>query len=335
MFLDRKITKSILRVNENLKDIEHGKWETILCERSSPEFEQLSRYINSMVESLIDFPKIMSKALEFSEVPIAICEYVSETDRFTTTNRVKDILLLTDEEYNAILNNPKNFESMLDKICTEDKCYDNGIYCIKRREQKFIRIETFTYKKSRITILIDMTREIVEKEKITEERDTDILTGLYNRRAFYRQVDKFFAESDDSQRAALILIDLDNLKKINDEYGHVAGDNYLLAMSELLHLYDGKGRIAARMGGDEFILFVYNMEFDEVDNLMNELISQRGHKSVSVENEIIVKLEFSAGCAYYPSEAKDYKKLIKIADERMYQDKEQRKKELKTLMGDY
>lgn len=326
MFLDRKITKSILRVNEKLKDIEHGNWETVLRESSSPEFEQLSRYINSMVESLIDFPKMMSKALEFSEVPIAICEYVPEADRFTTTNRVKDILLLTDEEYNVILNNPKNFEYMLNKICTEDKCYDNDIYCIKNGEQKYIRVETFTYKKSRITILIDMTREIVEKEKIAEERDTDILTGLYNGRAFYRQVDKFFAESDGSQRAALVLIDLDNLKKINDEYGHVAGNKYLMAMSEVLHLYNGNGRIAARMGGDEFILFMYNMEIDEVNNLMNELISQRDHKSVKVENEIMVKLEFSAGCAHYPSEAKDFNKLIKMADARMYQDKEQRKK---------
>lgn len=108
LFLDKNIIKSILRINGDLKKIEQGKCDVVLCEDSLPEFEQLSGYINSMVGSILDFPQKLSKALEYSEVPIAICEYAPKVNSLTATSRTKDILLLTEEGMDSFMEKPEN-----------------------------------------------------------------------------------------------------------------------------------------------------------------------------------------------------------------------------------
>ncbi|MDO5402638.1 MAG: GGDEF domain-containing protein [Eubacteriales bacterium] len=328
-FLDKRIIKSILNVNDNLKRIEQGKWDTVLCEKSLPEFEQLSIYINSMVESLLDFPQIMSKALEMSQMPIAICEYVQANNRFTTTNRVRSILSLNDEEYNEIMDNPQSFDTKLQELLVREPDYEDNIFFLNRGEKRFIKVETFYFKLSKITILIDVTKDIAEKQHIEIERDTDMLTGLYNRRAFYRLSDKAFGEFKYDTRGALVVIDLDNLKRVNDDYGHLAGDKYLLAMADMLHLFEAPDRIVSRMGGDEFIIFIYNISGNsEIEDLMDTIRSQRGHIMVDVGQDKQVKLEFSAGYALYPEDANNCLQLITVADERMYHEKLQRKRNM-------
>ena len=182
LFLDKNIIKSILRVNGDLKKIEQGKWDIVLCEDSLPEFEQLSGYINSMVGSILDFPQKISKALEFSEVPIAICEYVPKVNSLTATSRAKDILLLTEEEMDSFMEKPEKFMKWLSELFCEEKRYEGNVYCLDRERKYFVKKETFSYKDSELLILINVTAEIWEKERLAEERDRDALTGIYNRR---------------------------------------------------------------------------------------------------------------------------------------------------------
>lgn len=325
VLLDRKIIRSIHNINRELKKIEQGKWDTILSEDATEEFVQLSSYINSMVGSLLNFTGKISKALELSEVPIGICEYVPGANRFMATSRVKDILMLTDEELNGFMENPEKFEETRRALCKRENCLENNIYCLKKEEEHFIRVETFLYQKSRMTILIDATEDIQEKQSIAKERDTDLLTGLYNRRAFFGKMQMLFEAPEQLKTAVMIMIDLDNLKVVNDIYGHSSGDKYLLAFAEYLHSCEIEGKVAARLGGDEFVLFVYGLdEKAEADNIINEMMAFRGSHYVYIENEKDILLEFSMGAAFYP-EKEDYQDLIKLADSRMYHDKKIRK----------
>lgn len=325
LFLDKNIIKSILRVNGDLKRIEQGHWDTVLCENSLPEFAQLSGYINSMVGSIVDFPEKLSKALELSEVPIAICEYVPETKMITVTSRVKDILQIREEELEALLEQPEHFATLLKELFQPGNRYDNNIYCLGESENRFVKMESFPYKNSNIIILIDVTAEITEKERLSEERDTDALTGLHNRRAFRRQVKALMEEKAYGTRAAMVLMDLDNLKRVNDIHGHLAGDKYICTMAETLAAGIEKGQIAARLGGDEFVLFLYDSEEADIEEALERLRSNRGQKKVVLENGEVMTLEFSMGVAWYPEEVPDYRHLVSLADERMYAEKLQRK----------
>lgn len=326
VLLERKIIRSILNINRELKKIEQGKWDTVLSENTTEEFAQLSSYINSMVGSLLNFTGKVSKALELCEVPIGICEYVPGVNRFMATSRVKDILMLTDEEFNEFSENPEKFEEKRRALCKKENCLENNIYRLKKEELHFVRVETFTYQKSKMTILIDVTRDIQEKQSIEEERDTDLLTGLYNRRAFFRKMEELFENPEQLKTAVMLGVDLDNLKVVNDLHGHASGDSYLLAFAECLHSCGVEEKVAARIGGDEFALFAYGLEGKtEADEIIAKLLSCRGSRSVMIENGEDVWLEFSVGWAFYPDEKTDYQNLIKLADTRMYKDKKIRK----------
>ena len=326
LFLDKNIIKSILRVNGDLKKIEQGKWDIVLCEDSLPEFEQLSGYINSMVGSILDFPQKISKALEFSEVPIAICEYVPKVNSLTATSRAKDILLLTEEEMDSFMEKPEKFMKWLSELFCEEKRYEGNVYCLDRERKYFVKKETFSYKDSELLILINVTAEIWEKERLAEERDRDALTGIYNRRAFMSYVTPMVEEKVHDGHGAIVMIDLDNLKKVNDIYGHMSGDRYIRTMADILAEAPTERKIAARLGGDEFVLFLYDMEKEEITATLNQICSYRGKREIEMENGDKVLLEFSIGVAMYPEEETEYKQLISVADERMYEEKQQRKK---------
>lgn len=326
LFLDKNIIKSILRVNGDLKKIEQGKWDMVLCEDSLPEFEQLSGYINSMVGSILDFPQKLSKALEFSEVPIAICEYVPETNSLTATSRTRDILLLAEERMDGFMEKPETFMEGLSELFCEENRYEGNVYCLDKEKKHFVKKETFSYKDSELLILINVTAEIREKERLAKERDRDALTGIYNRRAFRHYVMPMVAENVHGSQGAIAMIDLDNLKKVNDIYGHISGDRYIRTMADILAEAPTERKIAARLGGDEFVLFLYDMEKEEITATLNQICSYRGKREIEMENGDKVLLEFSIGVAMYPEEETDYNRLISIADERMYAEKQQRKK---------
>lgn len=99
---------------------------------------------------------------------------------------------------------------------------------------------------------------------------TDELTGVYNRRGFEARFDSWTSMRDRSE-VGIILADLDRFKRINDTYGHKAGDDVLIAVGEALQTYAGPGRIAARLGGEEFVLAIRNVPMSEVKGIAETL----------------------------------------------------------------
>lgn len=83
---------------------------------------------------------------------------------------------------------------------------------------------------------------------------TDPLTGLRNRRGFYRAVPKLLSANDHPQCLSVLMIDLDNFKGINDTYGHATGDRILVAVADTLRRIADAGTVIARVGGEEFLV---------------------------------------------------------------------------------
>lgn len=159
-----------------------------------------------------------------------------------------------------------------------------------------------------------------------QELGQDELTKLCSRRSFYSQVEQLFAKPEQLKNAAIIMIDSDDLKKINDNYGHEYGDRYLCKLAETLNRLSAPFRLIARLSGDEFAILLYNSDTKEdLQRYIQELKYLRDNAmlTLSVTNQIPVR--FSIGTAFYPADGDSYQLLLKYADREMYKDKEKRK----------
>ncbi len=99
---------------------------------------------------------------------------------------------------------------------------------------RYIRMETSREGYAQIGLVEDFTSVMLERQRIEHERDYDALTGLYNRRAFQRESEALFEHSEVLGHAALLMIDLDNLKHTNDTFGHDWGDAYIRQAGQCL-----------------------------------------------------------------------------------------------------
>lgn len=125
--------------------------------------------------------------------------------------------------------------------------------------------------------------------------------------------------------AAMLMIDADGLKAINDTYGHYMGDSYLKAIGDTLKRTAKENSVVARLGGDEYAVFLYGFENkEELEHVIAQIKEIRG-TVFKQEKTHAHTLQFSMGYVLSPDEGTDFHALIRIADERMYQDKKLRK----------
>jgi len=129
--------------------------------------------------------------------------------------------------------------------------------------------------------------------------------------------------NEDRNKFILVIFDLNGLKNTNDNYGHLIGDELIKTFATGLTHLSGEN-IIARFGGDEFVLISFDVDYE---NLINRLESLKGYfndNPIIVEHKRIV-CSFSYGIVDYPAEAKNFNELIRIADERMYENKRRTK----------
>ena len=179
---------------------------------------------------------------------------------------------------------------------------------------------------SEVGLAEDMTTTVLEQQRIEHERDYDTLTGLYRRRAFDRACDALFQQPEKLGCAALLMMDLDNLKQINDTYGHDWGDQYIHQTGQCFAANAPKNTVCSRLSGDEFLLLFYG--YDTQDAIRAELdkLSAALRASCStLPNGKTLNISISGGVAWYPEDGKDLKTLKKYADFAMYQVKQSRK----------
>ena len=120
--------------------------------------------------------------------------------------------------------------------------------------------------------LRDLTEAYQLRDKLTYQASHDALTGLMNRRAFEKHVKCIFSEVDGDSQHCMLYLDLDQFKVVNDSCGHVAGDELLRQISQLLHKGKRASDTLARLGGDEFALLLEGCPLDKAEELAAELI---------------------------------------------------------------
>jgi len=146
----------------------------------------------------------------------------------------------------------------------------------------------------------------------------DPLTGLDNKRGLEVNAKTLMALARrNNQSVAVIFIDIDNFKPINDQFGHDVGDKALIAFSQCLKNILRRSDLIARVGGDEFVLLLSDVN-DEA--CFHKLIAQINAECIQIKsNKNNLGMSFSAGYAVFPEDGTSLHKLINLADKRMYQ----------------
>lgn len=155
--------------------------------------------------------------------------------------------------------------------------------------------------------------------------DVDVKTGLNNSRHFERVMEDELAHSHRMHRPlALLFADLDHFKKVNDQYGHVAGDAVLRGVSGLMLGMMRKGDIVARFGGEEFVAMLPGTDAREATYLAERVRAAVEAHEFDIDDGRTVRCTVSIGVAAYPDHGDDMASLLRRADTAMYHAKRTR-----------
>jgi diguanylate cyclase (GGDEF)-like protein len=164
-------------------------------------------------------------------------------------------------------------------------------------------------------------------ERTHEEAVTDQLTGLPNNRFLILHLTRELARARRlASSVAVLLLDLDNLKDINDNYGHPAGDRALREVASVLRRAIRPYDVVSRCGGDEFIVLLSDCGIEDAEAKRIELQQAVDALPFVVRGTQRVRLAASIGAAVFPRDGDTYEALLAVADQQMYRDKGQRKR---------
>ena len=147
-----------------------------------------------------------------------------------------------------------------------------------------------------------------------EQAETDPLTGVMNRATFAARVNALLQTSKPNTQHALMMLDLDGFKQVNDAFGHGAGDQSLVDIAHALRTVLRHDDLVGRLGGDEFLLFLYDIPGDVIAAAKAKQICALARKAFSAE----VYISGSIGIAFAPRDGGDFETLYKRADAALY-----------------
>lgn len=168
-----------------------------------------------------------------------------------------------------------------------------------------------------VFLALDITERIEAQQKLTHFAYYDSLTGLANRTLLKDEADRIIAASlKKNMNMALLMIDLDHFKDINDTLGHMVGDELLRSLGERLKGIVREGDVLGRLGGDEFILLMSDMDEEQVMSMADTIIQTISKCYVIKERKLYITA--SVGIALFPEHGLDYNTLLRRADMAMY-----------------
>ena len=206
-----------------------------------------------------------------------------------------------------------------------------GYILVEHKIFNFMTNELKVFLKSianQIAIIIENSLLYRQLENITQR---DPLLGIYNRKFFFDFLNKVI-KNNEVDKFAIVMVDIDNFKKVNDTFGHQFGDEVLKNTTKIIERWKDEKDIVARYGGEELIMYISNFPnnesvFNKVEIIRNELENSKVNFHGMCKN-----VTASFGIAFYPEERRDINKLIKLADDLLYECKKQGKNKVLAQM---
>ncbi|MEJ2682326.1 MAG: EAL domain-containing protein [Gammaproteobacteria bacterium] len=170
-------------------------------------------------------------------------------------------------------------------------------------------------------IIRDISQKKIAEQRLVTSAFTDSLTSISNRANFIQKLKKLVSSNTkSSQEFALIVLDLDKFKEVNDTYGHDSGDELLVAAANRLMSCVRSQDLVSRMGGDEFTIIIYNTVEKLVIDRVVERILRTFRRDFSIKGKRVA-VSISIGIAFFPKDAQSADDIYKAADMAMYSTK--------------
>jgi diguanylate cyclase (GGDEF)-like protein/PAS domain S-box-containing protein len=163
--------------------------------------------------------------------------------------------------------------------------------------------------------IVDVHRQRQSLQRLIRQADSDPLTGLLNRASMERNIKEFLSSEGLSGTHALLMMDFDNFKAVNDTLGHAKGDDLLVSFAAVIRHVFRSGDFSSRIGGDEYMVFVKNISDDCV---AQEKAEELRGEMTALSKKIGVPVSVSIGIALYRQDADSFEHLYKAADDALY-----------------
>lgn len=292
------------------------------------ELDRFATAITDLSRGIVNTSTKFLRIMDMASVELAGYELRQDAPVYTTGNFFS---MLGMQKPEGVLT-PQEFEQMMEKIVAERENFGlaNG-GCVFRIPQsdgtvRYIQLRVAYENQTQVGLLEDVTSSTEERLRIEHERDYDMLTGLYNRKAFDRACTALFRNPARLGHAALMMLDLDNLKGLNDGYGHDTGDRYIRETGHALRAAMSEHSLCSRRSGDEFMVLFYGYDSRaQLRRDLNNLQSRLRHASIVLPNGDSYAVSISGGVAWYPEDGRDIETLKKYADFAMYRVKRSHK----------
>lgn len=280
---------------------------------------------------------ILSEAVAYAEVDVEsghlmeagglwesyITEIRSRTGFFEymVKKNLDDVIWQEDrEEYRKFLNLDSMKEEFIKGNPTRKLCFRRQINKEWYWMELTVHIFQERYTENMYALLYLKNIDIAKKRELMHEMAAmrDPLTNVYNRRSFEEEVNRFVL-GEGTGIGAMILLDLDDFKGINDKFGHLKGDEALKKLTDILLSTFRRKDVVGRLGGDEFLVFIKDVHSREILNHRMEQI----YAALKESEEI--PLSCSAGISFVDKQNYSYETVIKQADEALYRSKQKGK----------
>lgn len=348
VYLLYKSLKNLTILDKALKAFNPKKPKKLELQTSNKdEISSISDSANTMIENIISFlnnSKQLNEQLLQSQLHLKDAQRMAKVGSFSY-DLVKNELILSDEYYRILSikqNKALSWEEFLSFISKNDinrvkENIENAItkgskfslkYSITLNNQKYIYIQTKGKVRKRqsgdikiTAISMDITADIENKKIIEKLAYYDPLTGLANRALLKDRLHKAIHNAKrEKTKLAIIFLDLDHFKLINDTLGHSVGDELLIYISQILKSQIRESDTLSRLGGDEFVILLPSIKKDEdAHKIAHKIqIALQDKHDIGIHQLYITS---SIGVAVYPEHGINSDELIRNADTAMYEAK--------------
>ena len=284
------------------------------------------------LEDEINVNRDRANALEQSNLLLSNLTQNSSRQIFVVNTMTSDVLFINDAAKHEIESDREYVRRLLDGLPDNEKMKDSHTFEIqlcRDGQERYLAINTYQIEWSNTNaialVVNDISKDKKQLKELEDQAYRDSMTSVFNRLYGMFSLNELL---DMNTAFALIFIDMDNLKCVNDVYGHRTGDEYILRVARHLQNFS-RDTIVCRLGGDEFMLLVPNTDEATAASRMAEICFAIEHDEYLQDKDYGYSISFGI-VAVDKNNQMPASDILSLADEKMYENKRSRKKERKS-----
>ncbi len=323
-FISHQFTKPIILLANKVRNGNYNE-KVKLDKTGLTEVDELSEAMQSASNALVESTVKMSNIIDLVELPIGAFEYREDSNTVFVTDQLQKLLDFKPNEMDFLVLNKEKFIDKINLLLSHPD-EEKDIYILHSIPMKWIKMKKIKNNESTIGVIMDVTDEMLEKKQILRERDFDPLTGIFNRKALQRKGEELLKDRDINHVSAVLMLDLDNLKFINDTYGHKWGDVYIRLAANHIGKINKEKILYGRRSGDEFVVMLYDYETkDEIRACIDQFYTNLKRDVLNLPDGSEKIVSISSGLVWVENLELSYDEYLHYADEALYASKSKKK----------